>query len=65
MHTYTHKVYINIFIKIQYDTHTHHHHQHHQTTIPIQLKQGVPGSSVEKNRPVNAGDAGDAGSIPG
>ena len=49
-------------------THTHHHHQHHQTTVAIQLKQGFPGSSVEKNRPVNAGDAGtisESGRSPG
>ena len=29
------------------------------------LKQGFPGGPVLKNLPANAGDTGDAGSIPG
>ena len=29
------------------------------------IKSGVPGGKVVKNLPVNSGDAGDSGSIPG
>ena len=32
---------------------------------PLQYSGGFPGGSVVKNPPANAGDAGDAGSIPG
>jgi len=31
----------------------------------VKVKTGVPGGSVVKNLPANAGDTGDAGSIPG
>ena len=33
--------------------------------INLYFFSGFPGSSVVKNSPVNGGDAGDAGSIPG
>ena len=45
---------------------------HHPAHTPIHLCKamhlqlpGFPGGSVVKNRPANAGDVGDAGSIPG
>ena len=33
--------------------------------MSIVLDMGLPGGSVVKNLPANAGDAGDSGSIPG
>ena len=33
--------------------------------MSFQLPMGFPGSSMVKNPPANAGDAGDMGSIPG
>ena len=33
--------------------------------LVLLTKQGFPGGSVVKNLPVDAGDSGDAGSIPG
>ena len=34
-------------------------------TSPCTLLPGLPGGSVVKNPPANAGDTGDVGSIPG
>ena len=36
-----------------------------QILIRIRAKKGLPGGAVVKNLPANAGDARDAGSIPG
>ena len=36
-----------------------------QSLVITTYREGFPGGSVVKNLPVNTGDAGDAGSIPG
>ena len=42
-------------------------HREHESYASYQVSdhEGLPGSKVVKNPPANAGDTGDAGSIPG